>query len=273
MANNVRLSICYLIGVIFIQYVVCLSEPSLPVDLEQHKMDLNAAINQIFPKEYLSPEEKTSVKDLVGVFFDLVYAKLQDCMKGEEATTPEESVTTSRPPVTTDSTERSCRTFNTQGKCVKMELCNKQDIIMPATFRSVSSIQKQCESDEVCCGSSPGVPSQTPDSGPQPVSKVQCGKKAECVRRGMCKPVSAFAHQNCDAQEVCCPVESDVDSEPPINSCGPNRVCVDPSLCRLSAFRGISLQVLQSSCTSPEVCCRKEDEVRAHCRVMSVSLG
>lgn len=267
MANNVRLSICYFIGVILIQYVVCLSEPSLAMDLEQHKMDLNAAIHQIFPKDYLLPEEKASVKELVGVFIDVAYAKLQDCMKGEEATPPEESVTTSRPAVTTDSTEKSCRTFNTQGKCVKTELCNKQDVIMPATFRSVSSIEKQCESDEVCCGSSPEEPSKVPDNVPQPVAKVQCGKNAECVRRGMCNHVSALGHQNCDAQEICCPFDSDVDSEPAINSCGPNRVCVDPSLCRLSAFRSISLQVLQSNCTSPEVCCRREDEVRAHCRI------
>lgn len=273
MATNVLLGISYLIGVIFIQYVVCMPEPSsssrptLPMDLEQYKMNLNAAVNGIFPKDYLSPEEKKAVNNLIEIFFDQVHAKLQDC------TTPKISVTTSRPAVNTDSTERSCRTFSTQGKCVKTELCNKHDIIMPAIFRSVSSSHKQCEGDEVCCGASPGEPSVEPDNGPQPVPKVQCGKNAECVRRGMCNPARAFVHQNCDAQQTCCPVDNGVDSEPPVNSCGPKRVCVDPSLCRLSAYRSISLQVPVSNCTSPEVCCRREDEVRAHCSRISVSLG
>lgn len=274
MGTEARLIIC-LIGLITLQHSVCtpvqnsISNTNLPKDLEQHRTDLQAVINQIYSSRSVSLQTQKSIDNQVLQFFDQIHEKQQNCMKIREQPQPFEkrphsklgiglsltNVTTSRPPLSPDPYGRSCGSNNgIQGKCVKSELCRTSDIITSSVPRSQSSDKSnRCDDNEVCCRES--------NDPPQTVARAQCGSRGECVPRGMCNPSQAYTHQSCGHGEECCPHHHNKHTEPQVNSCGTNRVCVDPCLCSMISDGSSLLNMPPSNCTAPQVCCRREDEV------------
>lgn len=277
MGNKMRLGLC-LIGLLYIQQAVArtpvqssTSNTNLLKDLEEHKSNLEDIINQMYSRRQVPFNTKRTIKKKLFSFFEKIQTKLQDCKKTRKL--PEVSpmnVTTSRPPSIPDPIEKQCGSGqNLQGICVKSAQCGSNDVINVVVIRSGLTDSNGCSTDEVCC-------KQKKDSNDsiQPVATTQCGSRGECVPTGTCSLSLKYTHRNCEDGEECCPHQND---EHPIltgaNSCAPNRVCVDPSLCSLISDRNILLDMPASNCTSPEVCCRRADEVRAQCRLTIVPLG
>lgn len=275
MGNKMRLGLC-LIGLIYIQCAVCTpvqsstSNTNLMKNLEEYKLNLEEVIDKMFSSRQVPWNTKRTLKKNLFSFYEKIQTKLRDCKKTRKL--PDVSptnVTTSRPPPIPDPIEKPCDSGQSlQGICVKSALCESNDVINVAVSRSGLTDSNGCSTDEVCCKQK-----RDSDDALQPVARTQCGSRGECVPKGTCSLHLKYTHRNCEDGEECCPHQNDEHPKAAVNSCAPNRVCVDPSLCSLISDRNILLDMPASNCTSPEVCCRREDEVRSRCRLTILPLG